>query len=215
MGISFCCAVAKIFPVSAPVKSFGGEARDGPLLSTLRRLQRQPRVVRGLGALALFTLVAWLDFTLDKDLSLFAIYLIPTLYSAWLLGVRWGYVCCFASAAVWVIDDWGVGLFRHHALIPYWNVAGRLTVLLFIVAIVNALKRLLEDEYEGERRRIQREFEVASEVQNSLLPSHTPHYPGLDFGFYYQPAREVGGDYYDFIPLDPETYRLRRRGCFR
>ena len=44
---------------------------------------------------------------LDRDLTLFALYLIPTLYSAWFLGVRWGYVSCLASAVVWAIDDWG------------------------------------------------------------------------------------------------------------
>jgi hypothetical protein len=33
-------------------------------------------------------LIAWLDLILDRDLSLFALYLIPTLYAAWLLGIR-------------------------------------------------------------------------------------------------------------------------------
>jgi len=47
------------------------------------------------------------SLVLDRDLSLFALYLIPSLYSAWFLGVRWGYVSCLASAVVWAIDDWG------------------------------------------------------------------------------------------------------------
>jgi serine phosphatase RsbU (regulator of sigma subunit) len=170
--------------------------------SVLRLLQRQPRSVHALVFASLFVLIAWLDLILDHDLSLFALYLIPTLYSAWFLGIRWGYVGCLASVVVWVIDDWGGAAFYHHALIPYWNVAGRLMVLAVIVAMVNALKGALEDQYEAERRVVRREFDIASEVQSRLLPAEPPAYPRLDFGCFYQPAREVGGDYYDFIPFD-------------
>jgi phosphoserine phosphatase RsbU/P len=161
-------------------------------------------LVRALGFLGLFILIAWLDFVLDPDLSLFALYLIPTLYSAWFLGPRWGYVSCLASALVWVIDDWIGAAIYHYAFIPFWNVAGRLVVLTVIVALVNTLKGALEDEFEAERRGVQKEFEIAREVQVRLLPLQAPVYPRLDFGFFYQPAREVGGDYYDFIPFDPD-----------
>jgi len=81
-------------------------------------------------------------------------------------------------------------------------------VLAVIVAMVSALRSALEYEYEAERRRIQREFEVACQVQSCLLPSAAPDYPRLDFGFFYQPAREVGGDYYDFIPYNPDRVGL-------
>ena len=74
--------------------------------------------------------------------------------------------------------------------------------------MVSALKGALEDEYETERRGVQKEFEIACEVQSRLLPSQAPDYPRLDFGFFYQPAREVGGDYYDFIPFNPEHMGL-------
>jgi hypothetical protein len=181
-----------------PVEQFPSVRRGTAVLNALRHLQRQPRVVQALGFLGLFVLIAWLDLVIDRDLSLFALYLIPTLYSAWLLGIRWGYVSCLASAVVWVVDDWGGAAFYHHALIPYWNVAGRLIVLTVIVAMVNALKGALEGEYEAERRGVQKEFEIARDVQCRLLPLRAPDYPGLDFGFFYQPAREVGGDYYDF-----------------
>ena len=76
-------------------------------LSIVRRLQHQPRIIKVLGFLGLFAVVARLDLALDPNLSLFALYLIPTLYAAWFLGIRWGYASCFASAVVWVIDDWG------------------------------------------------------------------------------------------------------------
>jgi serine phosphatase RsbU (regulator of sigma subunit) len=172
-------------------------------LKLLRLLQRQPRAVHGVAFAGLFVLIAWPDLVLDPDLSLFALYLIPILYSAWFLGVRWGYIGCVASAVVFLIDDWGgATLYHHHLLIPYWNVAGRVLVLTVIVAMVDALKGALEDQYEAERRGVRREFDIASEVQSRLLPSEPPAYPRLEFGCFYKPVREVGGDYYDFIPFD-------------
>ncbi len=190
------------------VKQFASLRSGTAPWNALRHWQRQPRAVQALGFLGLFVLIAWLDLIIDRDLSLFALYLIPTLYSAWFLGNRWGYVSCLASAAVWFIDDWGEAAFYHHAVIPYWNLAGRLIVLTVIVAMVNALKGALEDEYEAERRGVEKEFEIAREVQIRLLPSQAPNYPRLDFGVFYQPAREVGGDYYDFIPFSPEHMGL-------
>ena len=196
--------------ISTPVKQFASVRRGRALLNALRHLQRQPRVVQALGFLGLFVLIAGLDHVLDRDLSLFALYLIPTLYAAWFLGIRWGYVSCLASAVVWVIEDWEGAVLYRHPLIPYWNVTGRLIVLTGIVAMVNALKEALEDqyEYEAEQRGAQKEFEIACEVQIRLLPSQAPDYPRLDFGFFYQSAREVGGDYYDFIPFNPEQMGL-------
>ncbi|SPE31945.1 putative Phosphoserine phosphatase [Acidobacteriia bacterium SbA2] len=174
-------------------------------MNALRHWQRQPRVVQALGLLGLFFVIAWLDL-LDQDLSLFALYLIPALYAAWFLGLRWAYVSCLASAVVWAIADLGGPAFYHRALILYWNVAGRLIVLTVIVAVVNALKRSLEveHEYEAERRGTQRELEIAREVQKRLLPSQAPECPRMDFDFFHQSARDVGGDYYDFIPFSPE-----------
>jgi serine phosphatase RsbU (regulator of sigma subunit) len=179
-------------------------------VKTLQHWQRQPRVIQGLAFLGLFILIAGLDFVTDPDLSLFALYLIPTLYAAWFLGIRWGYVSCLASAAVWAINDWEGAAFQHHALIPYWNVAERLVAMTVIVAMVNALKGALEDKYEHEAARLvnQKEFEAAREVQARLLPSQAPDYPRLDLSFFYQSVREVGGDYYDFIPFSPEQIGL-------
>lgn len=51
-----------------------------------------------------------------------------------------------------------------------------------------------------ERGRIERELQMAHEVQASLLPRETPQIPGWEFAARWIPAREVAGDYYDFIP---------------
>jgi serine phosphatase RsbU (regulator of sigma subunit)/predicted ester cyclase len=52
-----------------------------------------------------------------------------------------------------------------------------------------------------ERERIEQELEVARRIQHALLPNDVPALVGWEISPYYQPAREVGGDFYDFVPL--------------
>jgi sigma-B regulation protein RsbU (phosphoserine phosphatase) len=53
----------------------------------------------------------------------------------------------------------------------------------------------------AQRERLNRELEIAREVQEDLFPQHLPSVRGLDFCGRCRPAREVGGDYYDFLEL--------------
>jgi hypothetical protein len=53
-----------------------------------------------------------------------------------------------------------------------------------------------------EKARLQHELQTAREVQAGLLPRETPRITGWQFAASWRPAREVAGDYYDFIPLD-------------
>src|SRR5512132_3961313 len=52
-----------------------------------------------------------------------------------------------------------------------------------------------------EQERIERELRVAQLIQQQVLPQELPDLPGWRVGAYYGPAREVGGDCYDFIQL--------------
>jgi serine phosphatase RsbU (regulator of sigma subunit) len=65
------------------------------------------------------------------------------------------------------------------------------------IALSNA--RLYRDSLTHQRH--VRDLEVAHEVQQALLPRRPPDVPGYQFFAYYQPAQEIGGDYYDFVPL--------------
>ena len=56
-----------------------------------------------------------------------------------------------------------------------------------------------------ERERIEQELQVARLIQQTLLPKKLPELPGWQVGAYYQPARAVGGDFYDFIDF-PDGY---------
>ena len=53
-----------------------------------------------------------------------------------------------------------------------------------------------------ERERMEQELRVARLIQQTLLPKELPALPGWDLAAYYQPARAVGGDFYDFIPYE-------------
>src|ERR671921_623533 len=55
----------------------------------------------------------------------------------------------------------------------------------------------LEQE-ERERERIEQELSVARRIQQASLPKEVPEPEGWQIAPYYQPAREVGGDFYDF-----------------
>ncbi|MBA2344142.1 MAG: SpoIIE family protein phosphatase, partial [Rubrobacter sp.] len=52
-----------------------------------------------------------------------------------------------------------------------------------------------------ERERIAQELRVARLIQQTLLPKALPETPGYELAAHYQPAREVGGDFYDFVEL--------------
>lgn len=55
----------------------------------------------------------------------------------------------------------------------------------------------------AQRERLNRELEIARDVQQRLLPQKLPVVEGLDYAGHCRPAQSVGGDYYDFL-LTPE-----------
>ena len=58
------------------------------------------------------------------------------------------------------------------------------------------------------QRALQRDLELARRMQRTLLPSSPPQVPGYFFFDYYQAARQVGGDYYDYVPLPGGRYAV-------
>jgi len=58
------------------------------------------------------------------------------------------------------------------------------------------------------RQRVERDLALARRVQMSFLPDAPPRIPGLEFGAAYQAAYEVGGDFYDFIPLQSDRFAI-------
>ncbi len=64
------------------------------------------------------------------------------------------------------------------------------------IAMENAA---LYEKLAREEKRLERDLAAARELQLSLLPACCPTLPGLQIGAHYQPAREIGGDLYDFV----------------
>ena len=69
------------------------------------------------------------------------------------------------------------------------------------VAMENAM--LIEESIGKER--LEKELDVAREVQYKILPSKTPVFENLEISALFVPAFEVGGDYYDFFTIDDEN----------
>jgi serine phosphatase RsbU (regulator of sigma subunit) len=72
------------------------------------------------------------------------------------------------------------------------------------IAISNARMHEVIDEQE----RLEREIEIARKVQESLLPSTFPKLPGYQLYAFSKAARQIGGDYYDFVWMDKERLAL-------
>ena len=70
------------------------------------------------------------------------------------------------------------------------------------VAIENS--KLLEESIEKER--LEKELDVAREIQRKILPSKNPEYENLTISSVFIPAFEVGGDYYDFFEIDDNKF---------
>lgn len=87
--------------------------------------------------------------------------------------------------------------------------AGDLDVLASIcsqveLAIVNS--RLHEEVLK--QKSIQRDLEVAMQIQQGFLPHNRPKVNGYEFHDYYEPAQSVGGDYFDYVPLPNNRYAI-------
>lgn len=60
----------------------------------------------------------------------------------------------------------------------------------------------IEQQQRRAHERIEQELQTARSIQHAFLPKDVPALPGWRFAPYYQPARDVGGDFYDFLPFE-------------
>ncbi|NTW01563.1 MAG: SpoIIE family protein phosphatase [Oscillochloris sp.] len=94
--------------------------------------------------------------------------------------------------------------------------------------LANQLAQTLERERLHQeslaRQRLEQELDLAREIQASFLPNCCPSLPGYQIEAYYRAARQVGGDFYDFIelpplpgtpPIAPDTLPRRSEMVFR
>lgn len=72
--------------------------------------------------------------------------------------------------------------------------------------MTSAIREFRAKEKESER--ITSELDTAREIQANLLPPKIPQIPGFEIFPFYRSAKEVGGDYYDFFPIDRERLAI-------
>jgi sigma-B regulation protein RsbU (phosphoserine phosphatase) len=87
--------------------------------------------------------------------------------------------------------------FSHHIPVRARDQLGELAES-FNVMTGEVTKLLREN---AEKARMEQEMLAAREIQQKLLPSGPLHVPGLTVTAFCEPAREVAGDYYDFLPI--------------
>jgi len=73
--------------------------------------------------------------------------------------------------------------------------------LLFANQAALALENAKLHKLALEKERLEREMELASEIQKQILPKATPNLADFELAGWYRPARHVGGDYYSFLDL--------------
>jgi sigma-B regulation protein RsbU (phosphoserine phosphatase) len=123
-----------------------------------------------------------------------------------------GFVC---SVGLVLILQW-TGVDRE----PFWTVFGRVGSLVIVVVVVTSAIKFMVDQYHQklqERNELlqqtvekgtialqqqEEELKRAREIQQMLLPNVLPQLAGVQISGAWQPAREVGGDYFDVIALD-------------
>jgi serine phosphatase RsbU (regulator of sigma subunit) len=67
-------------------------------------------------------------------------------------------------------------------------------------SMTGSIEELLQQK--AEKERLEQELRIARSIQMSLLPQGRLTFPGVSLSGHCEPAREVGGDYYDFLPMD-------------
>jgi len=127
----------------------------------------------------------------------------------------------------WIPDWIKAEDFRGHALVPLVaedRAIGILAIntreprildegeLRFLRVVANqaaiAIEKARLHQEEIQQHLMEHELTVAQQIQLSLLPQSNPVYPGWEFSTYYQAARRVSGDFYDFFELPGEPGRL-------
>jgi len=89
---------------------------------------------------------------------------------------------------------------RISLLKPFSDDDLKLLTLLANLAAVK-IENSRQIEVERERDKMEKELSLAAQIQKDFLPKETPKCKGFDITGYMTPCYQVGGDYYDYIPI--------------
>ena len=98
----------------------------------------------------------------------------------------------------------GRGDFSHKIVIRSRDQLGELAAS--FNSMTTSIEYLLQEK--AVKERLEQELRIARAIQMSLLPQGPLQMPGLTLTSHCEPAREVGGDYYDYVPIDHDRVGL-------
>ena len=135
------------------------------------------------------------------------LYLIPMSYSA--LTHRWPVFVLLLAACVWLRQwDTPVEVQSWERLALDWTLVAVFLAVVLPLRRLGRARALFFRAAHEQRDELVREVEVAAAVQQHLLDQHRPPAGPLDVVARTHAARVVGGDYYDFIPLDDQRFAV-------
>src|SRR5216684_1575134 len=198
-------SVTRLQPVQAKLRA---ERKMLAFLPVLRRDVAAngpawPPLVLVLGA---FIAVAYADH-LVVSISLVYLYLLPLAVGAIFLRKPISY----SLIAVCILFH---DYYSPRALNPGLRIFHNLSAALCFAFIVYIIQRYIEQRealvktIQKQRDDLIHDVELAAQVQRLFLPVDKPVIDGLEIAGMMRPARGVGGDYYDYIPIDAHTIQF-------
>src|ERR1700682_2876439 len=185
-----------------------GPGERVPLLSLLRKdvASNGPAwlpLVLVLGATAA---VAYADHFV-ASISLVYLYILPLSVGAIFLRREVSY--SFIVACILFHD-----YYSPRNISPGLRIFHNLSAMLCFAFVVYVIQRYMEQRealaktVQQQRDDLLRDVELAAQVQRLFLPLGKPVIAGLEIAGMMHPAQGVGGDYYDYIPIDPHTIQV-------
>lgn len=172
---------------------------------SIERLEAHIKRVESVLILLSIAAIAVGDYLSGPRISLGYLYLIPLSYSA--LTHRWSVTAALVALCVVLREAFGPIEFASWGLIARdWLLVGTFVAVVATLHRLGRSRNALFGQAREQRDELSREVEMAAAVQRQLLEQHRPPEGPLDVAARMTPAKVVGGDYYDFIPLEKERF---------
>jgi serine phosphatase RsbU (regulator of sigma subunit) len=145
--------------------------------------------------------IGFFDYITGQDYYFFIFYAIPIFIITWYIGKPQGYMMALFCLVAWFLDDTLDRPVFADPFVPMWNIFVKFGFYIILIEVLYALKLSIEREKEAELKRIERDIEIARQVQQRLFPQTRPPMLTIDYCGICKPASRIGGDYYDYFLL--------------
>jgi serine phosphatase RsbU (regulator of sigma subunit) len=183
-----------------------------PLLSLLREdlASNEPTWMPLIMVLAAIAGVAYVDH-LVVSLSLVYLYTLPLTVGAIFLRKEISYGLIVACILFHYFFHYFDSPRHIHLGLRIFHDFSALLCLTFVVYVIQRYierQELLVKAVQRQRDDLLKDVELAAQVQRLFLPSGKPAIAGLEIAGMMHPVRGIGGDYYDYFPLDAHTTQV-------